>query len=182
MLSQTGMQRRIARGRGIVEQGRRCQLERRDNVVWFQMQTTEQFKAGEWPVGVHDSYGGWIRLGDEGHVIEAMCTCPDSRSRGCVVKGARLYCKHVWAVKALAQRIPASPVELFVKKGGLLRRQHLAKVRVGGKEHQPKHDLDHAQAWLEDHLFDEVDRTENGSVMKIVYKERQYVRKDRIGG
>lgn len=98
-------QNRFTRGERLFKQGRRGTVKEEDGDRFsFQVQTTEEFKRGRWPLDGCDGYHGYLIVRD-GELIDGRCDCPDW---GVAWHGFML-CKHmVWACR----RVRAKQYEL----------------------------------------------------------------------
>ena len=88
------IENRFARGKGLFRGGRRGIVKEEDDDRFsFQVQTTDEFRRGRWPLDSCDGYHGYVIVRD-GELIDGRCDCPDW---GVEWHGLML-CKHlVWA-------------------------------------------------------------------------------------
>lgn len=95
---------RASRGKGLAEDRDRLKRMRvLENRCVFQMQSTDEVRAGKRTLEPHEGYSGFLEEDDgELRIIDAFCSCPDFGTAK--LPNGVGYCKHVACTKLLICR------------------------------------------------------------------------------
>lgn len=130
------VQGRLRRGKGLFKQGRRGIVrEKVSGRFSFQVQTTEEFNRGRWPLDSCNGYHGWIEM-EDGRIVDGHCDCPDE---GALWRGFQV-CKHqIWAVYMVREgSYERNRVELWLEYDFEHGESVLARVKEGDALRKPR--------------------------------------------
>lgn len=134
---------RRGRAQAMICRGRKGTIAGKGRQYVFQVQTTEEFRAGKWPLDQDDGYHGWIEIGPDDEIVAGGCDCPDNEEGRAMLSNGVVYCKHIgWANLTIAdgevKEVERLPVTLILGWDVNGQREALVAVRNKGRLREPR--------------------------------------------